>query len=212
MRRCKLGGLCWLATVSRLEICARLARIASRKNSLCGSDVYRINDLVKTAKLWQKAAVLIYASSSQLGTVRNSPEGAKMRQREEEIHSGAMTLAGWSNAALWDQSSLGKCRRGYVIGLMSSALSGPCHISHWASEFARIMVTSSLGGEVFAFSEMLRHMPMLREFYGHYSNLSLRVWRALRIARVFSRTSEARRWSRRSFWFDTSWLPTNLLN
>ena len=29
LRQCKLGELCWLATVSRPDICARLARIAS---------------------------------------------------------------------------------------------------------------------------------------------------------------------------------------
>ena len=33
LRQCKLGELCWLATVSRPDICARLARIASRINS-----------------------------------------------------------------------------------------------------------------------------------------------------------------------------------
>ena len=44
LRQCKLGELCWLATVSRPDICARLARIAYRINSLQGSDVYRIND------------------------------------------------------------------------------------------------------------------------------------------------------------------------
>ena len=52
LRQCKLGELCWLATVSRPDICARLARIASRINELTGSDVYRINDLVKTVKTW----------------------------------------------------------------------------------------------------------------------------------------------------------------
>ena len=50
-RQCKLGELCWFATVYRPDICARLARIASRINSLRGRDVYRINDLVKTAEL-----------------------------------------------------------------------------------------------------------------------------------------------------------------
>ena len=48
LRQCKLGELCWLATVSRPDICATLARIASRINSLQGVDVYRINNSVKT--------------------------------------------------------------------------------------------------------------------------------------------------------------------
>ena len=54
MRQCNPGELCWLAAVSRPDICARLARIASRINSLRCSDVYCINDLIKTAKTWQK--------------------------------------------------------------------------------------------------------------------------------------------------------------
>ena len=65
LRQCKLGELCWLATVSRPDICARLAHIASRVNVLQGSDIYRINDLIKTVKLWQPRAVLKYASSSK---------------------------------------------------------------------------------------------------------------------------------------------------
>ena len=68
LRHCKLGKLCWLATtanyvivnlanyVSRPDICARLARIAPRANSLQGSDVYCVDDLVKTVKLRQEAA------------------------------------------------------------------------------------------------------------------------------------------------------------
>lgn len=53
LRQRILGGNCRLATVSRPDICARLARIASGANSLNGSDVYRINDLVKSVKVWQ---------------------------------------------------------------------------------------------------------------------------------------------------------------
>ena len=67
--QCKLGELCWLATVSRPDICARLARISSRINELTGSDVYRINDLVKTVKQWQPATILKYMSSLKLDLV-----------------------------------------------------------------------------------------------------------------------------------------------
>ena len=35
-RQCKLGELCWLATASRPDICARLAHTASRGNLLQG--------------------------------------------------------------------------------------------------------------------------------------------------------------------------------
>ena len=79
LRQCKLGELCWLATVSHPDICARLVRIASCINSPQGSDVYRINDLIKTVKLWRKAAISKYVSSSQLETVCTGSEGAKAR-------------------------------------------------------------------------------------------------------------------------------------
>ena len=80
-----------------------------------------------------------------------------------------MALAGWSDAAYGNTTCMGKCRLGYVIGVMSSNLSGPCHIIQWTSKFTRKLVKSSLGGEVYAFSEMLGHMSMLREFYGHFA-------------------------------------------
>ena len=64
---------------------------------------------------------------------------------------------------------MGKCRLGYVIGVMPSNLTGPCHIIQWTSKFTTKLVKSSLGGEVYAFSEMLDHMSMLREFYGHFA-------------------------------------------
>ena len=63
MRQRKFGGLSWLVTASRPDICARLARIASGVNSSQSSNVYRKKDLVKTAKEWQQVAVLKYAFS-----------------------------------------------------------------------------------------------------------------------------------------------------
>ena len=98
LRQCKPGELSWLATVSRPDICARLARIASHINSLQGSDVYRITDLVETVKLRQAATVLKYASFSQLGKSHQSKEGEKMHQRNEKVHGGTMTLVGRSYA------------------------------------------------------------------------------------------------------------------
>ena len=64
LRQCKLGELCWVAAVSRPDICARLARIASRINALRGSDSYRINEPIRAAKDWQRPTVLKYASPS----------------------------------------------------------------------------------------------------------------------------------------------------
>ena len=78
-----------------------------------------------------------------------------------------MTLAGWSDAAEGNQPSIGRCRLGYVAGLMSANLCGPRRIIPWASQSTRKLVESSLGGEVYAFSEMLDHESMLREVYGH---------------------------------------------
>ena len=55
---------------------------------------------------------------------------------------------------------------------MSSPLSGPCHVLQWTSKFTRKLVESSLGGEVYAFSEMIDHMALLREFYAPFSRMS----------------------------------------
>ena len=68
-------------------------------------------------------------------------------------------LVGWSDAAF------GRCRLCYIIGLMSSTLTGPVRILQWASKFTRKHVKSSLGGEIFALSEMRGHMERIREFY-----------------------------------------------
>ena len=88
LRQCMLGEICWSAAVSRPDICARSARIASRVDSLQGSDVYRINDLTKPAKVWQKAAILRYFSSSHTDTHARGDVQRKMRQRGEKIHCG----------------------------------------------------------------------------------------------------------------------------
>ena len=47
------GMLCWLATVSRPDICARLARFSAKLDSLKVIGVYRINDLIKIVKKGQ---------------------------------------------------------------------------------------------------------------------------------------------------------------
>ena len=157
-----------------------------------GSDVHRINDLIKTAKTLRKATVLKDVSSSLLGTAGDSPEGGRLRQREDKIHSGATTLVGRSDAAYGGQSSLGECHPGYVIGLTSSTLSGPCHIIQRPSNSTPKMAKGSHRGEVYAFSETLGHMPRVRGFYGHFRT-SIQVWRNLGIARISSRAPETRR-------------------
>ena len=47
MRQRELGELRRMATASRPDARAMSAKIASRINPLCGSDVYRINDLAR---------------------------------------------------------------------------------------------------------------------------------------------------------------------
>ena len=43
--------------------------------------------------------------------------------------------------------------------------------TQWAPKFTRKLVGSSLGGEVYAFSETIDHMALLSEFYAPFSRL-----------------------------------------
>ena len=90
--------------------------------------MYHSNDLVETAKEWRQETVSAYASSPHSGGPARDDIDGRTRARSGGIRCGAMSLAGWSDAANGDQSEDGKCRRGFVIGLMSSTLNGPCHI------------------------------------------------------------------------------------
>ena len=153
------------------DICARLTRTVARINFLQGAGVFRVNDLVKTVKKWQPATELKYFSSCTQGRGSLDPRIKDERHRKGAIHGNAMTLVGLSDAALGDQFSMGKCRLGYVIGIMSSNLCGPCHLVQWTSKLTRKLVKSSLGGEVYAFSETLDPMSMLRGFYGLFTDL-----------------------------------------
>ena len=60
-RQRKSGKLRWLATASRRDICARLARAASRAETMKGGDVYRISGLAETVRVWKQATILKYA-------------------------------------------------------------------------------------------------------------------------------------------------------
>ena len=134
--------------MSKPDICACLANIASRANALQGGDIYRINDLIKTIKLWQPRTVLKYESSSNPLFPPTGDSLGRFRARGERLHKGTLTLAGWSDAAYGGLSEEGRCRLGYIIGLMSSSLSlsGPCHVLQWTSKFTRKFVTGSLVG------------------------------------------------------------------
>ena len=97
LRQRKLGELRWVAAVSRPDICARLARIASRVSALCGSDMYRINELVRAEKDGQQATAPKYALSSQpsKGLGWGGKVQGALRKGGERVHGGSMTLAGW---------------------------------------------------------------------------------------------------------------------
>ena len=80
-----------------------------------------------------------------------------LRQREDRVHCGSMTLVGRPDAAFGDQSTAGKCRFGYVSGLMSSTLKAS--MSHFA---VNLQVRQGNGeeqaGRPHAISEMVNHM------------------------------------------------------
>ena len=132
----KLGALCCLATFSRPDICARLARIASRVNSFQRSDFYQINELVRTVRGWQGAAILTHASSSHPNEWKEEAVDGEMEARGESV--------GWSDAAHGGQVAGGKCRLGSVIGIVSTSLTGPRHVLQGTSKFTRKLDKSSL--------------------------------------------------------------------
>ena len=126
MCQCCSGELRWLAAASWPDICARLAQSAARVNSLRDSDIYRIDGLVQTVKEGQEATILLYASSSYPSERAPGSKDGEMRIGGEKVNCGAITLAGWSDAAYGDQTKEGRRRLGYVIRKASSTLRGPC--------------------------------------------------------------------------------------
>ena len=116
-------------TVSRPDICARLAQLASRVNDLQGSNIYRINALIKTAKTEQPRAVLKYASSSSPRFPASLDPRGRLRGNGERVRSSTLSLVGWSDAAYGDRLQNGRCCLGYLSGITTSFLfcSGPCH-------------------------------------------------------------------------------------
>ena len=74
---------------------------APQMNSLCGSDVYRINELVRAVKEWRKATALKSASAFRLWKTLGACGKAKddLCNRREKAHCGSMSFVGWSVAA-----------------------------------------------------------------------------------------------------------------
>ena len=145
IRQCKLGELWRLAAVSRSDICACLARFSANFNGLQVIDIYCINDLIKIANHWQSGCALKYHAGPPKPAKRSlsCPDDGWGKPRP--IHEGTMMLVGWSDASFGAHLQDGRWCSGYIIGLMSSALTGPAHILQWASKFTRKHVKSSLG-------------------------------------------------------------------
>ena len=169
----KLGEPSWVATESRRDICECSARTASKINALCGSHINCINEVVRVAEGRQQATELKYAPPSRPWKARGGSGKAKddVCDRGGEVRSVSMSLVGRSVAVYGRQSTGGKSRLGYAIGLMSSTSSGPCHILQWTSNFSWKLVKSSVGREAYGLCEMVDHMLSLKDFFGPLDGL-----------------------------------------
>ena len=161
----KLGELCWSAAVSRPDICARLARFLANLNDLQVINIYRIDALIKIEKRWQSGRALKYHAGlpRPARCALSCPDDGWGKPRP--IHEGTMMLVGWSDAAFGTHAQDGRCRLGYIIGLMASALAGQVHILQWTSKFTRKHVRGFLGCGIFALSEMWGHVGVISEFF-----------------------------------------------
>ena len=83
------------------------------------------------------------------------------------------TSARRSDVVYGDQTKGERSRLGHAVGLVSSSPRVPCRRPLWAPMFTRILVKGSLGGEVYAFSEMMGHVALLRDFYAPLAHVSL---------------------------------------
>ena len=80
---------------------------------------------------------------------------------------------------------------GDVVGLTSSALSGPCRLLQWASKFTRKLVRSSLGGEACASARRVAAWLFCAKSM-HLFGTRRRAWSAWRAVKDFSLTSRTR--------------------
>ena len=162
--------------MSRPDICARLARFSSNLNGLQVIDIYRINDLIKKVKMGQSDYTLKYHFGLPANTKRSLQHPDEDWGKIHPIHEGTMMLVGWSDAAFGTHTQDGRCRLGYIIGLMSSDLTGPVHILQRTSKFTGKHVKSSLVGEIFALSEMRGHMEMIKDLYAPLGHAEIRAY------------------------------------
>ena len=144
--------VCWVATVSRPGIRARLAQLASKVNPVLASDIYRINDLIKTAK--ESGARINRDLICRINNLIYRLQQAADLKYLSGPHLGTLAPAGWSDPA--------------AIGLFRSRspLVSPGPLQHFAlvmrsakfmrkHEFARRRTSPASASELYAFSEMV---------------------------------------------------------
>ena len=73
---------------------------------------------------------------------------------------------------------------------MSSSTTGPCRISQRTSKFPRRLGRSSLGGEVYALSDMVDHMTLMRDLFGPLGDSALEVARLKECESLFPRLND----------------------
>ena len=132
-----------------MTIWARLAVPAAEVYQWQIYEVYRLNDLIRTAKQRQDRVALTFNSDLDLQ------------------HT---CFAEWSDAPYSEYSRDGKRRLGYMFGLMPSTLDGSSHLIHWSSRNTRRTVKRSLAGHTYALGEMVGHMKLVLAFYGQSSS------------------------------------------
>ena len=145
------------------DLRARPAQLGSKVNSAQGSDFYRMNDLIKTAR-----------GSHQNGSSQGrdfSAQQAAVFKYQSGLRQGTLTLAGRSDATYGDQTKDGRWRVGCLINVLPSSLRGPCYIHQWLSNLTRITVKSSIGGDLHASSKMMDQMALLWEFYTPFADI-----------------------------------------
>ena len=124
----------------------------------------------------KEAAISKYASTSppRKKVQRKGILGSKRleyRSLRGKVLCGAMSLAGRSDRVHGDHWR----RPGFAIGFLPSTVHAPCRVLQWSSKFTRKMVKSSLGGQVYAFSEMADRAALLRDFFNSSVDLQPRM-------------------------------------
>ena len=79
-----------------------------------------INDLIKKVKMGQSDHTLEYHFGLPASARRSLQHPEKDWGKTAPIHEGTMMLVGWSDAAFGTHTQDGRCRLGYIIGLMDT--------------------------------------------------------------------------------------------